>query len=410
MKRAVAAGADLYAVDIAIVEEADKPSDFQKLLEALPSELQDLLKRFPGIFPDDLPEGLPPQRAHDHRIELEPGAQPTIQRQFRLTQPELDKLRKLLYYLLEKKFIRPSSSPFAAPILFTPKNDGGFRMCIDYRALNRVTVKSRYPISRADELIDQLRTARVFSKIDLRGGYHQIRVESSDCAKTTFRTRYGSFEYTVMPFGMTNAPATFQMTMNEAFRPLVDKCVIIYLDDILVYSRDKQQHLDDLEAVFTILDKHRLLTKGSKVEMNRIFGVKKEKTPAPSLTEASERINARGDSLDEKIRKLEAELVRYRDQIKRTRPGPAQEALKARAMRVLKQKKMLEGQRDNLYNQSFNVEQVAFAQEGIKDAQATVAAMKAANKELKTQMKSVKIEDIDVSAALHRTAPHCAML
>ncbi|CAI5485930.1 unnamed protein product [Closterium sp. Naga37s-1] len=129
--------------------------------------------------------------------------------------------------------------------------------------------------------------------------------------------------------------------------------------------------------------------------MNRIFGVKKEKTPAPSLTEASERINARGDSLDEKIRKLEAELVRYRDQIKRTRPGPAQEALKARAMRVLKQKKMLEGQRDNLYNQSFNVEQVAFAQEGIKDAQATVAAMKAANKELKTQMKSVKIEDID---------------
>ncbi|CAI7768914.1 unnamed protein product [Closterium sp. NIES-53] len=266
MKRAVAAGADLYAVDIAIVEEADKPSDFQKLLEALPSELQDLLKRFPGIFPDDLPEGLPPQRAHDHRIELEPGAQPTIQRQFRLTQPELDKLRKLLYYLLEKKFIRPSSSPFAAPILFTPKNDGGFRMCIDYRALNRVTVKSRYPISRADELIDQLRTARVFSKIDLRGGYHQIRVESSDCAKTTFRTRYGSFEYTVMPFGMTNAPATFQMTMNEAFRPLVDKCVIIYLDDILVYSRDKQQHLDDLEAVFTILDKHRLLTKGSKCE------------------------------------------------------------------------------------------------------------------------------------------------
>ncbi|CAI7880692.1 unnamed protein product [Closterium sp. NIES-53] len=266
MKRAVAAGADAYAVDIAIVEEADKPSDFQKLLAAVPSELQELLKRFPGIFPDDLPEGLPPQRAHDHRIELEPGAQPTVQRQFRLTQPELDELRKELDYLLEKKFIRPSSSPFAAPILFTPKKDGGFRMCIDYRALNRVTVKSRYPIPRADELIDQLRTARVFSKIDLRGGYHQIRVEPSDCAKTAFRTRYGSFQYTVMPFGLTNAPATFQMTMNEAFRPLLDKCVIIYLDDILVYSRDKQQHLADLEAVFTVLDKHRLLTKDSKCE------------------------------------------------------------------------------------------------------------------------------------------------
>ncbi|CAI7819598.1 unnamed protein product [Closterium sp. NIES-53] len=190
MKRAVAAGADVYALDIAIVEEADKPSDFQKLLAA----------------------------------------------------------------------------PFAAPILFTPKKDGEFRMCIDYQALNRVTVKSRYPIPRADELIDQLQTARVFSKIDLRGGYHQIRFEPSDCAKTAFSTRYGLFEYTVMPFGLTNAPANFQMTMNEAFRPLLDKCVIIYLDDILVYSRDKQQHLEDLEAVFTFLDKHRLLTKGSMCE------------------------------------------------------------------------------------------------------------------------------------------------
>ncbi|CAI7877767.1 unnamed protein product [Closterium sp. NIES-53] len=266
MKRAVAAGADVYAVDIAIVEEANKSSDFQKLLAAVPSELQELLKRFPRIFPDDLPEGLPPQRAHDHRIELEPGAQPTVQRQFRLTQPELHELRKQLDYLLEKKFIRPSSSPFAAPILFTPKKDGGFRVCIDYRALNRVTVKSRYPIPCADELIDQLRTARVFLKIDLPGGYLQIRVEPSDCAKTAFRTRYGSFEYTVMPFGLTNAPATFQMTMNEAFRPLLDTCVIIYLDDILVYSRDKQQHLVDLEEVFTILDKQRLLTKGSKCE------------------------------------------------------------------------------------------------------------------------------------------------
>ncbi|CAI7769800.1 unnamed protein product [Closterium sp. NIES-53] len=215
MKRAVAAGADVYAVGIRIVEEADKPSDFQKLLVAVPSELQELLKRFPGIFPDDLPEGLPPQRAHNHRIELEPGAQPTVQRQFRLTQPELVELRMQLDYLLEKKIIQPSSSPFAAPILFTPKKDGGFRMCIDYRALNRVTVKSRYPIPRADELIDHLRTA--WSKIDLRGGYHQIRVVPSDYAQTAFRTRYGSFEYTVMPFGLTNAPSTFQMTMNEAF-------------------------------------------------------------------------------------------------------------------------------------------------------------------------------------------------
>ncbi|CAI7877263.1 unnamed protein product [Closterium sp. NIES-54] len=266
MKRAVATGADVYAVEIAVVKEAEQPNNFQKLLAAVPLELQELLKRYPGIFPDDLPEGLPPQRAHDHQIELEPGAQPTVQRQFRLTQPELNELRKQLDYLLENKIIRPSSSPFVAPILFTPKKDKGFRMCIDYRALNRVTVKSRSTIPHADELIDQLRTARVFSKIDLRGGYHQIWVEPSDSAKTAFRTRYGSFEYTVTPFGLTNAPAKFQMTMNEAFIPLLHKCVIIYLDDILVYSRDKQQHLADLEAVLTVLDKHRLLTKVSKCE------------------------------------------------------------------------------------------------------------------------------------------------
>ncbi|CAI7859373.1 unnamed protein product [Closterium sp. NIES-53] len=191
---------------------------------------------------------------------------PAVQQQFGLTQPKLDELRKQLDYLFEKKFIRPSSSPFAALILFTPKMDGRFRMCIDFRALNRVRFKSRCPIPRADELIDQLRTARIFSKIDLRGGYHQIRIEPSDCAKTALRIGYGSFEYTVMPFGLTNAPAIFHITMNEAFRPLLDKCVIVYLDDILVYRRDKQQHLADLEAVFTVLDKNRLLTKGSKCE------------------------------------------------------------------------------------------------------------------------------------------------
>ncbi|CAI7915433.1 unnamed protein product [Closterium sp. NIES-53] len=266
MKRAVAAGADMYAVDIREAEAADKGGDLQKLLADVPDDSAALLKQYSGIFPDDLPTGLPPQQTHDHRIELEPEAQPTVQRLFRLTQPELDELRKQLHYLLEKEFIRPSSSPFAAPILFTPKKDGGFRMCIDYRALNRVTIKSRYPIPRADELIDQLRTAQIFSKIDLRGGYHQIRVNPPNFLKTAFQTRYGSFEYTVMPFGLTNAPASFQMTMNEAFRLLLDKCVIVYLDDILVYSPDLAQHLQDIEAAFKILSENRLLTKASKCE------------------------------------------------------------------------------------------------------------------------------------------------
>ncbi|GJP55497.1 hypothetical protein CLOM_g14448 [Closterium sp. NIES-68] len=147
-----------------------------------------------------------------------------------------------LDYLLEKGFVRPSTSPFAAPILFTPKKDGGLRMCIDYRALNQVTINSRYPIPRADELIDQLRGAKFFSKIDMRGGYHRIRVNGADYYKTAFRTRYGRYEYKL------------------------DKCVIVYLNDILVHSTTQEQHLKDLTAVFSLLQQHRLITKGSKCE------------------------------------------------------------------------------------------------------------------------------------------------
>ncbi|CAI7793981.1 unnamed protein product [Closterium sp. NIES-53] len=175
-------------------------------------------------------------------------------------------LRSQLDYLLAKGFIRPSTSPFAAPILFTPKKDGGLRMCIDYRALNRVTIKSRYPIPRADDLLDQLRGSRYFSKIDLRGGYHRIRVFADDYPKTAFRTRYGRYEYTVMPFGLTNAPSTFQLTMNGVFRDMLDKKVIVYLDDILVYSKTKEEHFRDLEEVFRRLQQNRLITKGSKCE------------------------------------------------------------------------------------------------------------------------------------------------
>ncbi|CAI7864644.1 unnamed protein product, partial [Closterium sp. NIES-53] len=168
--------------------------------------------------------------------------------------------------LLEKGFIRPSTSPYAAPILFTPKKDGGLRMCIDYRALNRVTIRSHYPIPRTNDLLDQLRGARYFSKIDLRGGYHQIRVFAEDCYKTAFCTRYGSYEFQVLSFGLTNAPSTFQLTMNRVFREFLDKCVIVYLDDILIFSRTREQHLRDLDAVFQRLQENRLITKGSKCE------------------------------------------------------------------------------------------------------------------------------------------------
>ncbi|GJP42669.1 hypothetical protein CLOM_g2208 [Closterium sp. NIES-68] len=141
--------------------------------EAVPTDLVQLIRRFPQIFPDNLPEGLPQEQPFDHRIESKLGIQTTVQRQFRLTQPDLQQLLKHVDYLLDKRIIRPSFSPFDSPILFIPKKDSGYRMCTDYRALNRVTIKSHYPIPHADELIDQFRKARIFSRIDLRGGYHQ---------------------------------------------------------------------------------------------------------------------------------------------------------------------------------------------------------------------------------------------
>ncbi|CAI7835318.1 unnamed protein product [Closterium sp. NIES-53] len=188
MRRAISKGARGYAVHLYKVATSEKITDIDTLCKEVPEELASIIRKYPDIFVDDLPDGRPPQRPEDHRIQLEPGAQPTVRTQWWLSQPELAELRSQLDYLLAKGFIRPSTSPFAAPILFMPKKDGGLRMCIDYRALNRVTIKSRYPIPRADDLLDQLRGSRYFSKIDLRGGYHQIRVFADDsCFSHTLR-------------------------------------------------------------------------------------------------------------------------------------------------------------------------------------------------------------------------------
>ncbi|GJP67944.1 hypothetical protein CLOP_g24702, partial [Closterium sp. NIES-67] len=207
---------------------------------------------------------LPPYRTHQHEIVEEPGSKPTFRAPYRLSPTELTDMKRQIEYLLAKGLIRPSTSPYGAPVLFTPKPDGSMRMCIDYRALNQQTIKNKYLIPRIDDLLDQLRGATVFSKLDLWSGYWQIRMANNSIHKTAFRTRYESYEYLVMPFGLTNAPATFQAEMNHILRPLLDECVVVYLDDILIYSRDMKQHVEHLRRVFEILRRERFYVKMSK--------------------------------------------------------------------------------------------------------------------------------------------------
>ena len=189
---------------------------------------------FPDVFPEELP-GLPPQREIEVAIDVVPGATPASITQYRMAPVELKELKLQLQELLEKRFIRPSVSPWGAPVLFVKKKDGTLRLCIDYRQLNKLTIKKKYPLPRIDDLFDQLKGASIFSKIDLRSGYHQLRIKDVDVHKTTFRTRYGHYEFLVMPFGLTNALAAFMDLMNRVFRLYVDQFVVVFIDDILVY-------------------------------------------------------------------------------------------------------------------------------------------------------------------------------
>ncbi len=225
-----------------------------------------IVSEYQDVFPDDLPEGLPPSRAVDHRIELESGHVPPSKTPYRLNQAETDELNKQLTELLKKGYIRPSVSPYGAPVMFASKKDNSYRMCMDYRALNKITIKNKYPLPRIDDLLDRLAGARYFSKIDLRSGYHQIRVAEQDIHKTAFNTRYGHYEFLVLPFGLTNAPATFMHLMQSIFMEYLDKFVIIFLDDILIFSKTRELHEQHVRQVLDILRQHKLYAKLSKCE------------------------------------------------------------------------------------------------------------------------------------------------
>ncbi|GKB69389.1 putative reverse transcriptase domain-containing protein [Tanacetum coccineum] len=213
----------------------------------------------------DLP-GLPLTRQVEFQIDLIPGAAPVARAPYRLAPSEMKELSKQLKELSDKGFIRPSSSPWGAPVLFVKKKDGSFRMCIAYREINKLTVKNRYPLPRIDDLFDQLQGSSVYSKIDMRSSYPQLQVREEDIPKTEFRTWYGHYKFQVMSFGLTNAPAIFMDLMNRVCKPFLDKFMIVFIDDILIYSKNKKEHEEHLKAVLELLKKEKLYAKFSKCE------------------------------------------------------------------------------------------------------------------------------------------------
>jgi hypothetical protein len=189
---------------------------------------------------------MPPDRDIEFIIELLPRTAPIAKRPYRMRVDEFKELKKQIKELQDKGCIRPSSSPWGALVIFVDKKDGTQRMCVDYRSLNEVTIKNKYPLPKIDDLFDQLRGACVFSKIDLRSGNHQLKIRASDIPKTTFTTRYGLYEYTVMSFGLTNAPAYFMYLMNKVFMEYLEKFVVVFIDDILVFSKTEADHAKHL--------------------------------------------------------------------------------------------------------------------------------------------------------------------
>ncbi|GBG76937.1 hypothetical protein CBR_g23151 [Chara braunii] len=263
---------EIEHVHVAFVKPIHVPSTFAAFYTSddpppeVPTNIRQLLDRFPEVLAE--PRGVP-ERPVKHKIEIIEGSVPPKGCVYRMRQGELEELRRQIDDMIDRGWIRPSESEFDAPVLFVPKKGGKLRMCIDYRGLNRITRKNAYPLPRIDDLLDAAGGCKVFSKIDLKSGYHQIEVDPSDQHKTAFKTRDGMYGFIVMPFGLTNAPATFQCLMDKVLRHQLNKFVVVYLDDILIFSKTMEEHIKHLEEVLQVLKEAQLHLNLEKFEFGR---------------------------------------------------------------------------------------------------------------------------------------------
>jgi hypothetical protein len=241
-----------------LVSLADAPS-----LD-IPPAVANLVQEYADVFPKDLPLGLPPLRGIEHQIDLIPGAQLPNRASYCTNPDETKKNQRQVLVLLDKGYIRESLSPCSVPVLLVTKKDGSWGMCVDCRAINNITIHYRYPIPRLDDMLDELSGAILFTMIDFRSGYHQIRMKLGDEWKMTFKTKFGLYEWLVMSFGLTNAPNTFMCLMNKVLRPFIGLFVVVYFDDILIYSKSMEDHLKHLSAVFDALRTARLFANMDK--------------------------------------------------------------------------------------------------------------------------------------------------